>query len=57
MQYRVINLTEGVTALCTEDEKLAVDYHAQCVRGSERFNERTNPEKPVVWVLEQSEES
>lgn len=56
MQYRVINLTEGVTALCTEDEKLATDYYQQCVRGSERFNQRANPDKPIVWILEESEE-
>lgn len=47
MQYRVVNVTEDVTVLDTEDEKLATDYHAQCVRGSERFHARC-PDTPFI---------
>ena len=52
MRYRVINITEKVIVLTTEDEKLARDYYEQCVRASERFEERATPEKPVRWVFE-----
>ena len=52
MRYRVINITDGVLVLDTDDEKLAVDYYEQCVRASERFEARATPEKPVKWLLE-----
>lgn len=56
MQYRVINITDKVIVLTTEDEKLARDYYEQCVRASERFEARATPEKPVRWAFETWEE-